>query len=132
MSEAARIKASETWKAKLTEMKLAIRKRVIPRDPLEAMPVATPALLFANAQTQLSNSTNDGGENLGLSQRTPKTPQSVESLSDNTEIKLTDCSAVSSSCLGGVINQSLDRASLLRATSRHPNNNQEAGFICAR
>ena len=66
MSESARLKASETWKAKLNEMKLAIRKRVTPRGPLDAMPVATPALLFSNASIQHSIATINGGGEKGV------------------------------------------------------------------
>ena len=45
MSEVARLKAYTAWQLKHKEMQLALKRRVIPRDPLDAMPLPQPIQL---------------------------------------------------------------------------------------
>ena len=108
LSESARVKASDIWQAKFKEMKAAIRRRTIPREPLEEMPTGrVPAYLSIGDMNyhlpihSLGRDCGRGRRDVGINNGPPKnTVHNAEiKFSErnlNGEIELTRSSVVSS------------------------------------
>ena len=112
MSESARVKASDIWQAKFKEMKAAIRRRTIPREPLEEMPTGrVPAYISIGDMNyhlpihSLGRDCGRGRRDVGIINGPPNNPPKIRSNNTeikfpernlNGEIKLTDSSVVSS------------------------------------
>ena len=109
MSEVARLKASEVWKAKLEEMKIAIRKRTIPREPLETMPRRQEP--HANAVVRKRSNYFPPGIFPDSNNTEIKLTASSNS-SNNTEISLTDREISNRQALPRKVNGNAERSHL--------------------